>query len=84
ADVIALFLTKQYFPKAVDDLAITTKIFGGGGGIAYLIKNKNGERLAKLYEKGFERIKKNGTYMKLARTYFGKNVPKEFLVQEMR
>ncbi len=84
ADVVALFLTKKHFPNALDDLAITTKIFGGGGGIAYLIKDKNAERLAKIYEKGFDRIKKNGTYMKITRMYFGKNIPNEMLVQDMR
>ena len=49
-----------------------------------IFRKEKGKILADKFKAGFDTIKSNGIYMKIAKIYFGSDVPPEAIVEELR
>lgn len=54
------------------------------GSLAFLKNNTKAQRLKKIFEKGFNQVKQNGTYIEILERYWGKNnIPKDILPDDL-
>lgn len=78
-----LVLINSIFPEEWDNFDYIAWDVSDGS-MAFLKNDPDSQRLKKIFEKGFNLVKQNGTYIDILERYWGKgNIPKEILPDDL-
>ena len=72
------FMVNRLYPDAGHDLAHCTKtLYKNRVGLIYWKDDEESARLAGLFKKGWQKIKQDGTFLKILHLYWGRTIPRE-------